>query len=135
MNPDYSFTCPLRVEETRKDYPVVGVTGPVMPERGMTDEEIWEIMMKPSVVIDGKSVYTRYDLYREPSRRSKVVGSLRGATQGLEVLEEEGDWVRVRAWTHTDGSQVTGYLRRDMLTVYISTQRRKSGKFRQERTL
>ena len=119
VNPDYSFTCPLHVEETRKDYPEVGVTGPVIPERGMTDGEIWEIMMKPSVVIEGKSIYTRYDLYQQPSRRSKVVGSLRCATQGLEVLEEDGDWVRVSAWTHTDGSRVTGYLRKDTLTVYM----------------
>ena len=83
-NPDYSFTYPLRVEQTRENMLEIGVTGPVIPERGMTDGEIWEIMMKPSVVIEGKSVYTRYDLYQQPSRRSKVVGSLRCATQGLE---------------------------------------------------
>lgn len=118
VNPDYSFTVPLHVAETRENFPEVGVTGPIIPERGMTDAEIWEIMMKPSVVIDGKSVYTRYDLYEKPSKRSKVVGSLRGATQGLEVLAIDGDWAKVRAWTHTDGSEVTGYLRKDLLTVY-----------------
>ena len=84
----------------------------------MTDAEIWEIMMKPSVVIDGRSIYTKYDLYAQPNRRSRVVGSLRCATQGLEVLAIDGEWVQVRAWTHTDGSEVTGYLRKDTLTVY-----------------
>ena len=118
LNPDYSFTVPLHVAETRENFPEVGVTGPVVPERGMTDEEIWEIMMKPSVVIDGRSIYTKYDLYEQPSKRSKAVGSLRCATQGLEVLAVDGDWVQVRAWTHTDGSEVTGYLRKDTLTVY-----------------
>ena len=117
-NPDYSFTVPLHVAETRESFPKIGVTGPVVPERGMTDAEIWEIMMKPSVVIDGRSIYTKYDLYEQPYRRSRVVGSLRCATQGLEVLAVDGDWVQVRAWTHTDGSEVTGYLRKDTLTVF-----------------
>ena len=118
LNPDYSFTVPLHVAEIRENFPEAGVTGPVVPERGMTDEEIWEIMMKPSVVIDGRSIYTKYDLYEQPSKRSKSVGSLRCATQGLEVLAVDGDWVQVRAWTHTDGREVTGYLRKDTLTVY-----------------
>ena len=117
-NPDYSFTVPLHVAETRENFPEVGVTGPVVPERGMSDAEIWEIMMKPSVVIEGRSIYTKYDLYEQPNRRSRAVGSLRCATQGLEVLGIDGDWAQVRAWTHTDGSEVTGYLRKDTLTVY-----------------
>ena len=117
-NPDYSFTCPLHIAESGSGTPEIAVTGPVIPERGMTDAEIWEIMMKPSVVISGKSIYTRYDLYEKPGTRSRKIASLRCGTQGLEVLGFEGEWAQVRAWSHSDGKPYTGYIRTEMLTVY-----------------
>ena len=116
-NPEYSFTYPLKAE--KGPCPVYGIepTGPIVPERGMTDAEIWEIMMKPSVVIKGKSVFGRYDLYERKGTRSKVAGTLRCATQALEVLENDGRWAHVRAWRHEDGMECTGYIRTDSLTV------------------
>ncbi len=116
LNPEYVFTFPLEVRETSPATPEIGPTGPVIPERGMSDEEIWEIMMKPSVVIAGNGASLRFDLYKEP-RYGAAVGSLRCATQGLEILDLEGEWAHVRAWTHTDGSEVTGYIRLERLTV------------------
>lgn len=117
LNPDYRAEFPLTVAEKKTAVPEVGVTGPIIPERGMTDEEIWAIMRKPSVVIAGNGTFRRFDLYREPNRDSRAVGSLRCATQALEVLETEGKWARVRAWNHADGQEVTGYLPLKMLTV------------------
>ncbi len=116
-NPDYSFTYPLRAEAG--PCPVYGIaeTGPVLPERGMTDEQIWEYMMKPSVVIRDNSAIKKYEIYERPSTASRVTGSLRGATQGLEVLEAGERWSLVRAWTHTNGSVCTGYIHTDRLQV------------------
>lgn len=116
-NPGYSFTYPLHAAEGPAPEAEVGRTGPIMPERGMTEEEIWAVMMQPSVVIDENSVYKRFDLYEQPNTRSRTVGSLRGATQALEVLETDGRWARVRAWSHSDGKECTGYIRADKLTV------------------
>ena len=115
-NPDYSFTYPLHVEETTPAA-AIAETGPVVPERGMTDEQIWEIMMKPSVVIRTNGVMKRYDIYERPSTAAKVTGSLRGGTQALEVLEAGERWTLVRAWTHTNGTPCTGYIRTDQLQV------------------
>ncbi len=116
-NPDYSFTYPLHVEEGPCPVQEVAETGPVVPERGMTDEQIWEYMMKPSVVIRTSGTIIPYDIYERPSTASRVTGSLRGATQALEVLEVGERWSLVRAWTHTNGSECTGYIRTEKLEV------------------
>ena len=116
-NPDYSFTWPLHVEEGPCPAYGIAETGPVMPERGMKDAEIWEIMMKPSVVIKTSGTMKQYDIYEKPTTESRVTGSLRGATQGLEILEAGERWSLVRAWTHTNGSECTGYIRTDQLEV------------------
>ena len=118
-NPDYSFTYPLHVEEGPCPVYEVAETGPIVPERGMTDEEIWEYMMKPSVVIRTSGTMKQYDIYERPSTASRVTGSLRGATQALEVVEAGERWSLVRAWTHTNGSACTGYIRTDMLQVVL----------------
>ena len=119
LNPDYSFTYPLHVVEGPCPVYEIAETGPVMPERGMTDEQIWEIMMKPSVVIRTSGTMKKYDIYERPSTESRVTGSLRGATQGLEVLEAGERWSLVRAWTHTNGSECSGYIRTDKLEVVL----------------
>ena len=120
-NPDYSVTCPLHAEEGPCPAYEVGPTGPVVPERGMTDEEIWEIMMKPSVVINGagQGVLHPFELYAEPSSRSKVTGSVRGDTQGLEVLSTDGKWAYVRAYNYKDSRECEGYIRMDRLRVEL----------------
>ena len=63
----------------------------------MSDEEIWEIMMKPSVVIHHSGSNLRFKLRESPSDRSAVVGLICCATQGLEILEIDGEWARIRA--------------------------------------
>ena len=118
LNPSYVSEFPLKVEEKYPFSSEITVTGPIIPERGMTDAEIWEIMMKPSVVIDGNGTFRRFDLYRSPNTGSRSAGSLRCATQGLEILDVQGKWAHVRAWNHADGKEITGYLLLKQLTVY-----------------
>ena len=115
-NPDYQASFPLRVEETNPLSREVKETGPVVPERGMSDGEIWEIMRKPSVVINAKGSRLRFNLYAAP-RSARVAGTLCAATQALEVLGFDGDWAHVAAWNHQDGKKVDGYILTRQLTV------------------
>ena len=118
LNPSYVCSFPLRIEESAPPKPAVAATGPVMPERGMSEEEIWEIMMKPSVVIDDNGTFRRFELYSTPKAvKTRTVGTLRCALQGLEVLDTEGNWAHVRAWRHEDGQPVEGYFMLKKLTV------------------
>ena len=117
-NPDFDYTFPLTVEETAPEKTPVTVTGPVIPERDMSDEEVWEIMMKPSVVIDRSGSSLRLKLREEPSDRSAVAGLVCCATQGLEVLSIEGGWAEVRAASYSNGQLVTGwYPLKELVTV------------------
>ena len=117
LNPEYVRSFPLKVEETGPEKPEVAATGPVMPERGMSDAEVWEIMMKPSVVIDDNGSFRRFPLNSAPNTGSRDVGTLRCALQGLEVLDTEGAWAHVKAWRHEDGQPVEGYYLLKKLTV------------------
>ena len=118
LNPDYVCSFPLTVREGAPEKPEVAATGAVVPERGMSEEEIWAIMMKPSVVIDDNGTFRRFDLYSTPKITKRTEGTLRCALQGLEVLDIEGSWAHVRAWRHEDGKQVEGYFLLKKLTVY-----------------
>ena len=116
-NPSFDYTYPLTVKETSPEKPALSVTGPVLPDRSMTDAEIWEIMMKPSVVIDATGSSLRFKLREEPSARSAVAGVVCCATQGLEVLALEDGWAQVRAWDYNGGGEVTGWYPAKDLTV------------------
>ncbi len=118
LNPSYVHSFPLTVKESAPPKPEIAATGPVIPERGMSEEEIWEIMMKPSVVIDDNGSSRRFGLYTVPKTGTRTESTLRCALQGLEVLDTEGIWAHVRAWRHEDGKQVEGYYLLKKLTVY-----------------
>ena len=118
LNPDYDHTFPLTVKEKAPEKPAIQATGPVMPERGMSDAEIWEIMMKPSVVINDNGTFRRFNLYGVPKTGTRAIGTLRCALQGLEILETEGAWAHVRAARHEDGQMMEGYYLLKSLTVY-----------------
>ena len=117
LNQAYAHTFRLRVDEKNPLSREVRETGSVIPERGMSDEEIWRIMMQPSVVINENGSSKRIDLYPGPKVSNRPVGTLCCATQALEVLGFEGDWTRVAAWSHVDGKKVEGYIRTKRLTV------------------
>lgn len=119
LNPDYVCAFPLTVKDGAPPKQEVGPTGPVMPERGMSEEEIWEIMMKPSVVIDDNGTFRRFTFYSTPQVvKTRTVGTLRCALQGLEVLDTEGAWAHVKAARHEDGQLMEGYFQLNKLTVY-----------------
>ena len=118
LNPSYVHSFLLTVKENAPPKPEIAATGPVIPERGMSEEEIWEIMMKPSVVIDDNGSSRRFGLYTVPKTGTRTESTLRCALQGLEVLDTEGIWAHVRAWRHEDGQQVEGYYLLKKLTVY-----------------
>lgn len=114
--PEDTVRSELTVRETCETDPMT-VTGNIMPDRTMTDNEIWQLMMMPSVV-STEGILGHQEVYDRPSKEGKILGTLHGQSQGVEVLEiREDGWTLVRAWTHEDGVQVTGYVPSDKLTV------------------
>ena len=122
-NPDFVHTWPLSVRETAPEIPAVSATGPVLPERGMSDAEIWKIMMKPSVVIRGTGSAKRFSLKASPSSRSASAGLVCCATQGLEVLSLEDGWAKVCAYNYSNAEEITGYYPARDLTVVAPSPR------------
>ena len=119
LNPSYVCSFPLTVVDGAPPKREVAPTGPVVPERGMSEEEIWEIMMKPSVVIDDNGTFRRFAVNSRPKTAGTgTEGTLRCALQGLEVLDTDGTWAHIRAWRHEDGQPIEGYFLQKRLTVY-----------------
>jgi hypothetical protein len=117
-NPDFGYIFPLTVKETTPESPPVSVTGPVLPERGMSDSEIWEIMMKPSVVVNHTGSSLRLKVYEAPSLRSKAIGLICVGTQGLEILSLEDGWAQIRTANYNDGKLLTAWFpARDLKAV------------------
>ena len=87
----------------------VGPTGEIMPERSMTEEEIWNLMMQPSVVVD-IDFFKHQDVYDLPDEKSRTLGTLHGQTQGLKVIQTEGSWALIGAWNHEDASYMEGWV-------------------------
>ena len=107
--PDIQYTFSLTVSETSPEPLPVTVTGPIMADRSMTDAEIWEMMMKPSVVVNIDN-FKHQEVYTEPDDSSKSLGTLHGQTQALEVFRIEDGWARIGAWNHEDASYVEGWV-------------------------
>lgn len=87
------------------------ITGPIIAQHGMSDEEIWALMMQPSVV--GTVQNTEHLLMRsEPGKnKGSVVGELHGQSQAMEVLEIRDDgYALVGSWRHEDGNYTQGYV-------------------------
>ena len=115
-SPGYSAEFSLNVTADAPAAQDIFLTGSVMPPENASDEEIWEMMMRPSVVVDiGYTDHQR--VYEEPDGESRVLGTLHGQTQALEVLEIGEKWVLVHAWNHEQGEEVTGWVPRAKLKV------------------
>lgn len=107
-------------EGKRPELPVK-VTGSIMPTWNMSDEEIWELMMKPSVVVD--IIQTNHQkVYDKPSTSGKSLGTLHGQSQGVEVMKIEGKWAYIGAWEHEDGGYVEGWVPLSKLKVVTPNQ-------------
>ena len=109
-NPGYAAEIRVTIAGEPEPKPAIAPTGPIMPERGASDREIWEFMMKPSVVVDIKNT-SHQKVYASPNRSSAVLGTLHGQGQGLEIFEVlDIGWCRIGAWEHEDGAYVEGYV-------------------------
>ena len=83
-----------------------------MPDSESSDEEIWNLMIQPSVVVDiGYTDHQR--VYAGPDAESGIIGTFHGQTQALEVLEirdEEGSVLAGNCRGHLHRSLHQGQL-------------------------
>lgn len=115
---DERYEFDLHVIQSTPDSEAVAVTGEIMPDRSMSDAEMWEMMMKPSVVVDIDS-FKHQEVYEKPDVGSKSLGTLHGQSQGLKVISIENEWAMIGAWNHEDASYVEGWVPLSRLkTVY-----------------
>ena len=116
--PEQYYEFPLHILELSPEREPVKETGEIMPDRSMTDEEIWEMMMKPSVVVD-IDFFKHQDIYEHPDEKSSSMGTLHGQTQGVKVICIENGWALIGAWNHEDASYKEGWVPQEKLkTVY-----------------
>ena len=108
-NKNYCASFPVTVEAEKPADPPITITGPILPERGASDAEIWAVMRQPSVVVDIDS-FEHQTVYEQPDAASGALGTLHGQTQALQVLEIVGDWARIGAWNHEEAEYVEGYV-------------------------
>ena len=114
--PDETHCFPLRIEETEPAPTPVKVTGDIMPSRDADDQEIWQAMMQPSVIVDIDPM-KHQNVYAVPDKKAVSLGTLHGQTQGLAVLETEEEWARIGAWNHEDASYIEGWVPLSCLAV------------------
>ena len=112
--PDNIYQYTLTVLPSRPVENPVTVTGEIMPERDMTEEQIWNLMMQPSVVVD-IDFFKHQDVYEKQDAKSKSLGTLHGQTQGLKVIRIEGTWAFIGAWNHEAGDYIEGWVPVDKL--------------------
>ena len=114
--PEYSKDYLVTVAETKPDSKPVSVTGPNMPERGCSDEEIWEYMIQPAVVVDIKNTNHQI-VYERPDPTSDSLGTLHGQTQTLYVVDIQDEWALVEAWNHEEGEKIRGWVPYNKLKI------------------
>ena len=108
-NPAVSFTYDIRVTERAPDALPLEVTAEFLPTPGMTDGEIWELMMAPSVVID-LDFYSHQEVKAEPEEKSETLGTLHGQTQAVRLMEIGEEWSRIGAWNHEEAEYIEGWV-------------------------
>lgn len=87
----------------------VSVTGEIMPSGNADDSQIWDAMMRPSVVVD-IDPHDHQKVYSDPDTSSANLGTLHGQSQGLAVLEIQGEWAKIGAWNHESADYVEGWV-------------------------
>ena len=92
-------------------------TGAVMPARGASDEQIWEVMQQPSAVILRGETYDQ-PVYSAPDKSSAKLGTFHGTSQCVQILslETEG-WALVGGWEHQTGCYIEGWLPTGLLKM------------------
>lgn len=98
-----------------------------LPVGVMDEEKIWEIMMQPITVIDGKQTEV-YRLRKTPdasTARENIVGEITYASQGVHILERGEEWTLVEAFNSSYGPKCNsrpGYGATDeLIRGYVKT--------------
>ncbi len=97
------------VNYSPEDEKKIPITGDIRPKEGWTDAQVWEAMMKESVVVDigytdHQAVYPAAEISKE------VLGTLHGQTQCLSVFEITDGWARIGAYNHEEGEYIEGWV-------------------------
>ena len=111
----------LEVSSGPADMPDIGPTGDIMPSGESDDAQIWEAMIRPSVVVD-IDYLSHQKVYRDKDPKSAVLGTLHGQTQCVSVLEIDGEWARVGAWNHEEAVYMEGWIPYKLLKTVESNQ-------------
>ena len=120
--PDNRFEFEMEIILESPEKEGIFTTGEIVPDRGMSDQEIWQMMMQPSVVVD-IDFFKHQSVYSEPDEKSRSLGTLHGQTQALKVIRIEGEWTLIGAWNHENAEYVEGWVPTDKLKVeYPQTQ-------------
>ena len=107
--PEEIYEFNLSVQKNAFEKKDVFLTGEIMPEEGMSEKEIWQIMQQSSVVID-IDPFKHQKVYSEKSKNSTSLGTLHGQTQALKVMRLEEDWAFIGAWNHEEAEYIEGWI-------------------------
>ena len=114
--PDEIVSFSLQIHSGVPEKPDVTATGEIMPSQDADDNEIWNAMMRPSVVVD-IDPQKHQNIFEEPDQKSVSLGTLHGQTQCLAVFETREDWAKIGAWNHEDAEYVEGWIPLNRLKV------------------
>ena len=114
--PEETYEFNLTVQEEAMEEKEVFLTGEILPEEGMTEEEIWQIMQRPSVVVD-IDPFKHQKVYSEKNYEGSILGTLHGQTQALKVIRLEDEWAFIGAWNHEEAEYVEGWIPASVLKV------------------
>ena len=115
-NPEYLHEALVTLESGKPFPQPVEVTGAIMPAADMTDDEIWMLMQQPSVAADLEE-QTGHLSIREGKGDGKVLGTIHGQSQAVEVIKIEGKYAFIGAWTHESGDYTEGWVPLNKLKV------------------
>lgn len=114
--PDYAHEVIITIEEGKPPKPAVEVIGPIMPTPDMTDDELWTLMQQPSAVANLEE-QTDHLSVRTKKGDGKVLGTLHGQSQAVEVIKIEGKYAFIGAWNHEVGDYIEGWVPLSKLKV------------------
>ena len=114
--PEHAHEAIVTIAESKPPETEVTITGPVMPTPGMTNEELWTLMQQPSVVADLEKP-TDHLSVRAKKGEGKVLGTLHGQSQAVEVINIEGRHAFIGAWNHESGDYIEGWVPLNKLKV------------------
>ena len=114
--PEETFEFSLSVLENAFEKKEVFLTGEIMPEKGMTENEIWHIMQQSSVVVDIDPI-KHQKVFSEKSKESTILGTLHGQTQALKVMQLDEEWAYIGAWNHEEAEYIEGWIPVSVLKV------------------